>query len=100
MAQAAIRGLQLGGDRGNILKVQRKGSRAGNGVRSTQAAQRIEDLQPILAELRAAGAVTLSQIAQGLNGRGSPTARGSKWSTSQVYRVIQVIDSKCSRSGG
>jgi DNA invertase Pin-like site-specific DNA recombinase len=84
------RGGTLGGDRGNIQKIQRKGSAAGNAVRSALAKQRANDLQPHIAELRGNGAVTLAQIAAGLNERGIPTARGGEWSATQVARVVSV----------
>ena len=48
LAATKRRGKELGGDRGNILKVQRKGSVAGNAVRSAMALQRANDLQPLL----------------------------------------------------
>jgi DNA invertase Pin-like site-specific DNA recombinase len=89
LAAAKRRGKVLGGDRGNILDVQRKGSRAGNAVRSAVAAQRAADLQPVIADLRNEGAVTLAQIAAGLNQRGISTARGGEWSAVQVARVVE-----------
>jgi hypothetical protein len=42
----------------------------------------------MIAELQAAGATSLRSIAAGLNERGIPTARGSKWSAVQVMRVL------------
>ena len=78
----------LGGDRGNILDIQRKGSKAGNAVRSAAAQQRAADLAPIIAEVRSAGAVSLSEIAEALNQRQIPTARGGEWSPVQVMRVM------------
>jgi DNA invertase Pin-like site-specific DNA recombinase len=88
LAAAKRRNVKLGGDRGNILAIQRKGSRAGNAVRSAVAAQRTADLAPVIADLRAAGATSLAQIAAGLNQRGISTARGGEWSPVQVMRVI------------
>jgi DNA invertase Pin-like site-specific DNA recombinase len=82
------RGGTLGGDRGNIQAIQRKGSRAGNAARTAIALQRANDLQPHIAELRSMGAVSLAQIAAGLNSRGIPTARGGEWSAVQVSRVV------------
>lgn len=73
----------------DIADYQRKGSRAGNAKRSAVARQRASDLQPVIAELRSAGAVSLAQIAAGLNQRGIPTARGREWSTVQVARVVE-----------
>jgi hypothetical protein len=53
------------------------------------ASERAAGLAPIIAEIRAAGAVTLRDIAAELNKRGIPTARGTgSWSRSQVNRVM------------
>lgn len=88
LAQAKRRGVELGGDRGNILKIQHKGSRAGNVVRSAKARQRAADLLPTIAEIRVSGALTLQQIADALNAREIHTARGGAWSPVQVSRVM------------
>jgi hypothetical protein len=43
----------------------------------------------VIEELQAAGATSLNAIADGLNERGIPTARGAgKWSATQVMRVL------------
>jgi hypothetical protein len=49
-------------------------------------AQAIE-LAPIMVEIRASGAIKLQAIADELNARGIPTARGEKWGTSSVFRL-------------
>jgi len=46
---------------------------------------------PIVADLRAAGAKSLREIAAGLNARGIPTARGGKWTAVQVQRVLNRL---------
>jgi hypothetical protein len=38
--------------------------------------------------LKAAGAVSLRQIAAGLNGKGIRTARAGEWSAMQVKRIL------------
>jgi DNA invertase Pin-like site-specific DNA recombinase len=91
LAAAKRKGVVLGGDRGNILDVQRKGSRAGNAVRSAAAQQRARDLAPIIAEIRASGAETLAQVSQELNQRGITTARGSQWTPCAVARVSALV---------
>lgn len=90
LAAAKRRGVVLGGDRGATLSKaqQRNGNAASARIRSEAAQQRIADLQPVLAELRAAGCETLASLAEGLNERGITTARGSQWSPAQVYRVL------------
>jgi DNA invertase Pin-like site-specific DNA recombinase len=84
---AKRRGVVLGGDRGNCASIARKGNRASARIRSEAAQQRATDLAPVIQELRDAGAVTLAQVAQGLNERQIPTARGGQWSATQVMRV-------------
>jgi hypothetical protein len=45
-------------------------------------------IAPIIAELQAGGAISLQDIAAGLNQRGITTARGGTWSEKQVARVL------------
>jgi hypothetical protein len=42
----------------------------------------------MVAEIRAAGASSLREIAAGLNARGFVTARGGQWSAMQLKRVL------------
>jgi DNA invertase Pin-like site-specific DNA recombinase len=87
LAAAKRRGTKLGGDRGvkPSAKVRAKAIAAISG----RAAGRAADIAPTIAELQAAGATSLRQIAAGLNERGIPTARGEgQWSAVQVQRVI------------
>ena len=90
LAQAKRRGVQLGGDRGNIRQIQRKGSKAGNAKRSAIAKRRACDLRPIIQELRESGAVSLAAIARGLNAKAIATPRGGLWSPVQVMRVLEA----------
>ena len=50
-------GVKLGGDRGNLPAVAEKGRRIGLEVRRKAAQQRIADIAPVVADLRAHGAV-------------------------------------------
>jgi hypothetical protein len=43
----------------------------------------------VVAEIRAAGASSLREIAAGLNARGIPTMQGGAWSAMQVKRVLE-----------
>jgi DNA invertase Pin-like site-specific DNA recombinase len=88
LQSARRRGVNLGGNRGNILEVQRKGSRMGNEVRSAKAQQRANDLRPLIAEIQANGSGSLREIAAQLNARGIQTARGGEWSPTAVMRVL------------
>jgi len=86
LAAAKARGMVLGNP-GNLSNRQ-LGSKRGAEVKAAKASARAADLAPILAELRTAGAVSLRQLAAGLNERGIPTARGGEWSAVQVQRVL------------
>jgi len=92
LAAAKDRGTVLGGDRGNLTPtIRRKGNKASAKVRSEQAVQRAAGVLPTIEEIKAAGAVTLREIAAGLNQREIPTARGSgEWSAVQVQRVLAL----------
>ena len=95
LAQAKRRGVQIGGDPANvIMKIQPKGSRAGNAVRSAAAQQRCVDLLPVIQDIRSAGATSLRQIAAELNERDIRTARGGEWSAVQVLRILQRTQAK------
>ena len=49
------------------------------------------DLSPIIAEIRASGAMSLGRIAKALNERGIRTLRGAEWRLVQVKRVLERI---------
>jgi DNA invertase Pin-like site-specific DNA recombinase len=57
-----------------------------SGFLASPAAFRAADLRPIIADLRASGASTLSALVAGLNARGIPTPRSGRWSATQVKR--------------
>ncbi len=88
LAAAKARGKRLGGDRGNLPAVAKEGAKASVAARIAKANNRTSDLLPIIGELKASGAVSLRQIATGLNA-GIRTARGGAWSAVQVQRVIE-----------
>ena len=89
LAAAKRKGVVLGGYRGKHTHAQMMAAnRVSVQVRSEAARQRAMDLMSVIQELRASGAVSLSQIAEGLNSKGISTARGSEWSRAQVYRVL------------
>jgi hypothetical protein len=52
-------------------------------------AERAKALAPVVAEIRAAGATSLREIAAGLNASGISTAQGGQWSAMQVKRVME-----------
>jgi hypothetical protein len=67
----------------------KKGNAASATVRRAACDKRNEDLLPVIEDMRAAGATTPQQIADGLNERGITAARGGAWSAVQVRRVLK-----------
>jgi len=92
LAAAKRRGVKLGNPDHLTAKARRLGTKASATRRGAVAAQRAEDLAPIVADLRAGGATSLREIAQGLNERGIPTARGMAWTAVQVQRLLAKIE--------
>lgn len=89
LAAAKARGQKLGNP-GN-LRNRDIGSANGQVVRVEAANRRAADLAPIIAEVRHGGAVSLREIAAGLNDRGVYTAKGKPWSAVQIQRVLARI---------
>jgi DNA invertase Pin-like site-specific DNA recombinase len=90
LAQARKRGVKLGGNRG--VKPTAKMRAASTAALQKRANERAADIAPTIAELQADGATTLKAIADGLNKKGIPTARGAgQWSAVQVARVVQRL---------
>jgi DNA invertase Pin-like site-specific DNA recombinase len=88
LAAAKRRGVKLGGYRKGAELTQ-KARKAGAESNARIAAERAADIAPVIAELRAAGARSLRDIAAGLNERGIPTVRGGACSATQVMRVLE-----------
>jgi DNA invertase Pin-like site-specific DNA recombinase len=86
LAAAKRRGVKLGGDRGARLTAQARA--AGRAALQAKAQARADDLAATVKELQAAGAESLRAIAEGLEARGIPAARGGKWSAVQVSRLL------------
>jgi DNA invertase Pin-like site-specific DNA recombinase len=88
LAAAKRRGKKLGGDRG-VVPTKKARALATDALQA-RADSRAADIAPIIADLRAAGAESLRDIAAGLNEAGIPTARGrGQWSAVQVKRVME-----------
>jgi DNA invertase Pin-like site-specific DNA recombinase len=85
LAAAKKRGTKLGGDRGVVPS--KKTRALAVEVLQARADAKAADLAPVIKELQAAGKTSLRAIAEGLNEAGIPTARGGKWSSTQVMRV-------------
>jgi DNA invertase Pin-like site-specific DNA recombinase len=85
LAAAKARGVRLG--KPENLSNREAGQVRGRAQQARRAEERAGDLAPVIAAVRADGAVSLRQIAAALNARGIPAARGGAWSAAQVRRV-------------
>lgn len=92
LAAAKARGVQLGNPEN--LSNREEGTAKGNAVKAAKAAARAADLAPTIQQLRDGGAVSLRDIAAGLNAAGIPAARGGAWTAQQVSRVVQKLEGK------
>lgn len=90
LTAAKARGLQLGTP-GNLRNRDLGSARAAD-ARARRSAAHAVDLAPILADVRASGAVSLRQVAAALNARGIPAARGGTWSATPVRRLRASYD--------
>jgi DNA invertase Pin-like site-specific DNA recombinase len=88
LAAAKRRGVKLGGFRGHVFTAKEH-TLAAEGRRA-KTVTRAADVMPIVKELQAAGCESLRAIAEGLDERGIPAARGGKWSATQVMRLLDV----------
>jgi len=82
LAQKKKRGEPLGNK--NIVNI----AKIGNAAKKKYADKMAQDIMPIVTELKSVGLTTLAGIADGLNKRGIPTARGGKWHASTVNNII------------
>jgi DNA invertase Pin-like site-specific DNA recombinase len=86
LAAAKARGVKLGGYKG-FTPTKEMGVLSAR-VRGERADSMAADLAPNIKEPQAAGKTSLRPIAEGLDEQGIPTARGGKWSSTQVMRVL------------
>jgi DNA invertase Pin-like site-specific DNA recombinase len=89
LGAAKARGVVLGGDRGNIAAEAHRGAAVSAVKRGAKAAARSSDLMPTIRRAQAKGAASLRQIAAVLNDLDLKTARGGKWSATQVQRILR-----------
>ena len=86
LAAAKARGITLG--KPENLANRETGQVRGRERQAERAQERARDLAPILDGIRAAGAVSLRQMAAALNDRMVPAPRGGAWTATQVKRVL------------
>jgi DNA invertase Pin-like site-specific DNA recombinase len=85
LAAARERGKKLGNPRLKAGKAEYLA--IARARRAELAVKRTADYCGLIEAARAAGNITLKQVAQYLNASGIPTARGGKWSVMSVHRV-------------
>jgi len=91
LAAAKKRGKKLGGNRG--VKPTAKMRALSRAALQARADARAADIGPTIKALQDAGATSLRAIADGLNAKGIPTARGNgEWQAVQVQRVLERLD--------
>ena len=71
-------------DNPNLAAIRGSGGEAGK----AEADRFANNVLPIIAQVRKAGALTLQQIAVALSDRGVATARGGSWYPSNVRNVL------------
>jgi hypothetical protein len=81
----------MGSMKTGIDRFAGKGRQTSVRVRQERAKRRAADLAPVIAELQAGGVTTLQAMAEALNARRVPAARGGSWSAVQVSRVLARI---------
>lgn len=90
LAAAKKRGKKLGGNRG--VKPTAKMRALSRAALQARADERAADIGPTIKALQDAGATSLRAIADGLNAKGIPTARGNgEWQAVQVQRVLERL---------
>ena len=88
LSVAKARGRNVGGDRGNLPGVYRRGLQRSVAARQEASSERAEKVRPHIEQAKAEGHCSLRQIADYLNGKGIKTSRGNEWQAAQVQRVI------------
>ena len=96
LAAAKARGTQLGGRRVSAERFAEIGA-AARQARREKADKWAADLLPAIGAFRQTGALSLRQIAAGLNERNITTPRRGEWSAVQVQRVLAPRTSRRQR---
>ena len=92
LAVAKARGVKLGNPNGaEALRRAGKGGVALRAAVSANAERHAADLAQVVADIRAAGATSLRELAKSLTARGMLTRRGGKWQVSNVRNLVARI---------
>lgn len=93
LAVARSRGTRLGNPNG--AAALRRAGKGGSALRATvaqNADRHAQDLAPVIADIRAAGYLSLRTIAAELNARGMLTRRGGDWQVSNVRNLLERLN--------
>jgi len=88
LAARKARGMPLGGNNPRIGEHAGVGAVASAEVRTARSRQRAEALKPVVEALRQEGAISLAEIAAGLNDRGLSAPRGGAWRAQGVRDLL------------
>jgi DNA invertase Pin-like site-specific DNA recombinase len=91
LQSAKVRGVKLGGNRGNFAEVAEQGRAEGRKAQAQAAYDRAKRLAATIQRLQANGVSSLNALAAELNKRGVATPRGGRWTPTAVKRVIERI---------
>jgi len=91
LARAKVRGVKLGGDRGHMHSIAKRGYAASLKARRMKAQCQAMDLVPFITEIKTSGVSTFRGIAKALNDRGIQATRGGQWTATQVRRVLDQM---------
>lgn len=95
LAAAKARGVKLGGIRPGV-EMTAETRAMGTATKTARAKARASDLVLTLTFLQASGITSLGGLAQALNERSIPAARGGTWSPMQVSRVLKMMAERIS----
>ena len=95
LAAAKARGVKLGGIRPGV-EMTAETRAMGTAAKTAKAKARASDLVLTLTFLQASGITSLGGLAQALNERSIPAARGGTWSPMQVSRVLKMMSERIS----
>ena len=90
---ARSRGVKLGNPNGaEALRRAGKGGAPLRAAIARNADRHARDLAPVVADIRAGGAISLRAIAGELNARGMLTRRGGRWHVSTVTNLLERLE--------
>lgn len=92
LAAAKARGTLLGSANPKIRKGALAALERARPALIASADQHANDLAPVIDGIRRAGATTLQALADALNARGIPTARGGKWYPTTVKNILDRME--------